>query len=96
MTPRRARAILAVAPDATPEEIERAFRRGMRVSHPDQGGDAGRAQLLLDARRCLRADAARPAADDRRVVVVPAPTWRDRLTALLARLRPLRRPTRVR
>ena len=95
MTPHRARAVLAVAPEASSEEIERAFRRAMRVSHPDQGGDADRAQLLLDARRCLRTDAARLPAD-RRVVVVAAPTRRDRLTALLARLRPTRRRTRVR
>jgi hypothetical protein len=94
MTPHRARAVLAVPADASPEEIEQAFRRGMRVSHPDHGGDTGRAQLLLDARRCLQGEATRPS-PERRVVVVPAPTHRARLTAVLTRLRP-RRPTRVR
>ncbi|MCO8128339.1 J domain-containing protein [Acidimicrobiia bacterium EGI L10123] len=96
MTPHRARAILAVTPEASPQEIERAFRLAMRASHPDRGGDAGRAQLLLDARRCLRADRSRGMDAERRVVVVPAATRRDRVTALLTRLRLLRRPTRVR
>jgi hypothetical protein len=96
MTPHRARAILAVAPDARPEEIEAAFRRAIRDSHPDRGGEVGRAQLLLDARRCLRAGTAPAMAADRCVVVVPAPTRRAHLTALLARLDPRRRPTRVR
>ena len=95
MTPHRARAILAVPADASPDEIERAFRRGMRVSHPDHGGDSGRAQLLLDARRCLRDEATGSTHAERRVVVVPAPTRRDRLAAVITRLRP-RRPTRVR
>lgn len=95
MTPHRARAILAVPADASTDEIERAFRRGMRDSHPDHGGDIGRAQLLLDARRCLREEGTGSTPAPRRVVVVPAPTRRDRLTAVLTRLRP-RRPTRVR
>lgn len=96
MPPSRARAILGVAPDAPTEEIEAAFRRAMRVAHPDRGGDHGRAQLLLDARRCLRGPDVRRRDDGRRVVVVPAPTWRDRVTALLARLRLRHRPTRAR
>lgn len=97
MTPQRARAILAVAADASAEEIEAAFRHAIRVAHPDQGGDPDRAQVLLDARRCLRGPAAPPLDADRRVVVVPAPTWREHLTALLVRLRLRRhRPTRVR
>ena len=95
MTPHRARAILAVPTDASADEIERAFRRGMRVSHPDHGGDTGRAQLLLDARRCLHGETTRSTHAARRVVVVPAPKRRDRLSALLTRLLP-RRPTRVR
>ncbi len=103
MTPRRARAILGLPEDATAAEVELAFRRAIRVSHPDHGGEVGRAQLLLDARLCLRRsqareDQARDDTDVPRIVIVPAATWRDHLLAVVARIRShIRRPpSRVR
>jgi hypothetical protein len=97
MTSQRARAILGLAPDATPEQIEVAFRRAIRVAHPDRGGEPGRAELLLDARRCLREVDGAPAAERRQVVVVAEPRWRDVATSVIARVRPSnRRPSRVR
>jgi DnaJ-domain-containing protein 1 len=50
-----ARAILGVAPDASREEIEDAYKRLMRRAHPDQGGTTGLAAQLNAARdRLLR------------------------------------------
>lgn len=97
MTSQRARAVLAVPAGATAEEIEAAFRRGVRAAHPDRGGDATRTRLLLDARRQLHATVGEPDTHQR-VVVVPASTWRDVLVALVERLRlrPHRPPPRVR
>lgn len=92
MSPQRARAVLAVTTEASADEIEAAFRRAIRTAHPDQGGDPVRAQLLLDARRCLRHDVGRAARDAPRVIVVPAPTWRDLVAAIVERIRPRPRP----
>ncbi|MGK2929602.1 MAG: hypothetical protein ACSLFO_08505 [Acidimicrobiales bacterium] len=94
MSPQRARAVLAVTADASADEIEAAFRRAIRIAHPDQGGDPVRAQVLLDARRCLRHDVDHAARDAPRVIVVPAPTWRDLVAAILERIRPRPRPDR--
>lgn len=98
MTPQRARAILAVAPDATRHEIDAAFRRAIRVAHPDRGGHADRVQLLLDARSRLQQPTAADTTGPAPLLVVPAPTWRDLLVSLVERLRhrPHRPPPRVR
>ncbi|MCD9623952.1 hypothetical protein [Rhabdothermincola salaria] len=107
MSAERARSILAVAPDAGPDEIEAAFRRAIRTAHPDHGGDVHRSQDLLDARRCLRHHGAHrprsgpgpgPAVAYQRIVIVPAARWRDLLAALIERVRhgPARPPPRVR
>lgn len=98
MTPQRARAVLAVSSDAAPDEVEAAFRRAIRTAHPDHGGDPSRAQVLLDARRCLRQVDHDASSSDQAMIVVPAPTWRDLIAAIVERLRPRphRPPPRVR
>ncbi len=45
-----ARSLLGVGPQATPEEIEAAYRRLMRTAHPDTGGTTGLAAQLNAAR----------------------------------------------
>ena len=45
-----ARQILGVGPDATREEIQAAYRRLIRMAHPDSGGTAGLAAQLNAAR----------------------------------------------
>lgn len=45
-----ARSILGVTPDATPEEIQAAYTRLMRMAHPDKGGTTGLAAQLNAAR----------------------------------------------
>jgi hypothetical protein len=50
-----ARSILGVGPAATPEEIQAAYSRLMRMAHPDKGGTDGLAAQLNAARdRLLR------------------------------------------
>ncbi|MDB5424438.1 MAG: dnaJ-class molecular chaperone [Phenylobacterium sp.] len=50
-----ARSILGVTPEATPEEIQAAYTRLMRMAHPDKGGTTGLASQLNAARdRLLR------------------------------------------
>jgi DnaJ-domain-containing protein 1 len=48
-----ARAVLGVGPDATPEEIQAAYMRLMRMAHPDKGGTTGLATQLNAARERL-------------------------------------------
>lgn len=50
MTAAEARSILGVAPDATRDEIQSAYRRLMERVHPDKGGAAGLAAQLNAAR----------------------------------------------
>ena len=45
-----ARAMLGVDEDATPEEIQAAYTRLMRLAHPDKGGTTGLAAQLNAAR----------------------------------------------
>ena len=45
-----ARAILGVGPDASRDDIQQAYRRLMRMAHPDQGGTDGLASKLNAAR----------------------------------------------
>lgn len=50
MSDKEARSILGVDDDATDEEIEAAYRRLMRMAHPDTGGTTGLATQLNAAR----------------------------------------------
>ncbi len=45
-----ARSILGVGPNASPEEIQAAYGRLMRLAHPDKGGTDGLAAQLNAAR----------------------------------------------
>jgi hypothetical protein len=55
MSLEEARSVLGVGPDATEPEIEAAYRRLMRLAHPDKGGTTGLAVQLNAARaRLLR------------------------------------------
>lgn len=55
MTEAEARSLLGVDPDASPEEIQAAYTRLMRMAHPDKGGTTGLATQLNAARdRLLR------------------------------------------
>ena len=55
LSEREARDILGVGPEAGPDEIQAAYTRLMRRSHPDAGGSAGLAAQINAARdRLLR------------------------------------------
>ena len=45
--------ILGVSPDATPEDIENAYRRVMKSAHPDQGGSDWMAAKVNQAKEVL-------------------------------------------
>ena len=55
-----ARRLLGVGPGASEAEVERAFRRHARGTHPDHGGDPARFRELTEARRVLAHLAATP------------------------------------
>jgi hypothetical protein len=50
MSEREARSILGVGPEADEAEIEAAYRRLIRMAHPDTGGTTGLASQLNAAR----------------------------------------------
>jgi hypothetical protein len=50
MSPAEARALLGVTAEATPQEINAAWKRLMGRAHPDQGGTEGLASRLNAAR----------------------------------------------
>ncbi len=50
MSPAEARSLLGVPADATPQEINTAWKRLMGRAHPDQGGTEGLASRLNAAR----------------------------------------------
>lgn len=50
MTPAEARSLLGVGADATPQQINSAWKRLMARAHPDQGGTEGLASRLNAAR----------------------------------------------
>jgi hypothetical protein len=50
MSLEEARSILGVGADATPKEIKAAYRRLIRMAHPDKGGTTGLATQLNAAR----------------------------------------------
>ncbi len=53
MSRREARAILGVSEGATRLEVQAAYRRLIRLAHPDQGGSEGLAAQINAARDCL-------------------------------------------
>lgn len=53
MSVARAREVLSVGVDATPEQIKRAFVRASMVAHPDKGGSDARMQEVIEARKVL-------------------------------------------
>lgn len=53
MTPDRAAELLGVPFDATPADIERAFVRRARETHPDAGGSASAFRETIEARDVL-------------------------------------------
>jgi hypothetical protein len=53
MSLKEARSILGVGPDATRKEIEAAYKRLMRMAHPDKGGTTGLATQLNAAKERL-------------------------------------------
>ncbi|MBW8304541.1 MAG: molecular chaperone DnaJ, partial [Brevundimonas sp.] len=50
MSPAEARSLLGVPADATPQQINTAWKRLMARAHPDQGGTEGFASRLNAAR----------------------------------------------
>ncbi len=64
--------ILGVAPDATTEEIKRAYRRLTPLTHPDTGATPGLFRLITEARDCL-VDPGRRADYDRDRATTGAP-----------------------
>lgn len=92
MSLQHARRTVGVPPDASPEEVDRAFRRLARRLHPDRGGDAARFRELTQARVVLRG----AASDEFRpplVVVHRRSWWRRIVTALVVVMRRRPRPT---
>jgi hypothetical protein len=53
MSMTEARSVLGVGPNATDAEIEAAYKRLMRMAHPDKGGTSGLAAQLNAARERL-------------------------------------------
>ena len=60
-TPAQARALLGVGPDASDDEVRRAYRRLARHAHPDAGGDAADFHRLQQAVAVLLPPGPRPA-----------------------------------
>lgn len=56
MSVEEARSILGVEAEATPKDIKAAYRRLMRMAHPDKGGTTGLAVKLNAARERLLKD----------------------------------------
>ena len=55
MTVEEAREILGVGPDASPDEIEAAYREAIKRNHPDAGGSSWLAAKINEARSLLLA-----------------------------------------
>jgi hypothetical protein len=53
MSPEEARSILGVRAEASPEEVQAAYLKLIRLGHPDQGGTSGLAAQLNAARDVL-------------------------------------------
>ena len=52
--------VLGVRPGAPPDEVRAAWRRRVRTTHPDRGGDEAAFAEVLEAYRALTGEAARP------------------------------------
>jgi len=63
-----ARRLLGVGPGATLAEVERAFRRRVRTTHPDRGGDPAQFRQLVAARAALTGGSRVPVSATRLVV----------------------------
>ena len=67
MSVAEAAAILDIAPDADPTQIQLAFRRVIAAHHPDVGGDTESTVRILTARAILlAAQTAQETTSDRR------------------------------
>ena len=88
---REARILLALPPVHDSADVEAAFRRLARDTHPDHGGDAERFKVLAESRRVLLSPSPSPKGT---VVVVDDG---HRLLRLVARVRRFgsRKPPRV-
>jgi hypothetical protein len=53
MTPEYAAALLGLGPDASHEQVNRAWRVWAKLAHPDIGGDRGHFEALASARAVL-------------------------------------------
>jgi hypothetical protein len=84
MSPETARSLLQLPATATPDDVERAFRRLAQERHPDHGGEAESFCRLLQARAVLH-DAGLPPSQLRAPVIVVhrGPWWRRLRRALL-------------
>lgn len=67
-------ATLGVSPDATADEIKKAWRKGIVAHHPDRGGERERFDAIQAAWECLGDPAAR-ASYDRRRLAPPVTEW---------------------
>ena len=88
---------LGVRSDAGEEQVARAFRRAVRCSHPDVGGDAGDFALAVEARNRLLAP--RPLRRPVEVVThrsMRARRWRRARRRALARVSLVRSVLRAR
>jgi len=56
MSVERARVVLKVNADATPQQIKRAFVMRSMEAHPDKGGTAEQMREVLEARKVLTGD----------------------------------------
>jgi len=54
--------ILNIPKNATPQQVERAYRRLGKIHHPDKGGEAAKFQLIEDAYKSLIENKPMPAA----------------------------------
>lgn len=68
------RALLGVGPDATPDEIDRAYRRLVRTMHPDMHHDDG--PVVHEAMAALAEARRRLLAGDDQEATVPQPPYR--------------------
>lgn len=53
MSLEEARSVLGVGPDATPQQIKRAFVGALYKAHPDRGGSDEAARKVVEARDAL-------------------------------------------
>ena len=89
-----AAAILGIGLHATTDEVEAAFRRIARRSHPDAGGDRSSFERLVEARGTMVGHSLGPAwRTAPPLVVVADETWWRRLLAAVDR-RPSPSPRR--